>query len=40
MEIAKNIYVLTKTFPAEERYGLTSQMSRSAVSIPSNITEV
>ena len=33
------IYCLTKDFPDEERYGLTSQMRRSAVSIPSNIAE-
>jgi len=39
MEIAKNSYLITKAFPAEERYGLTSQMNRSAVSIPSNIAE-
>jgi four helix bundle protein len=33
------IYHLTKDFPDSERYGLTSQMRRSAVSIPSNIAE-
>ena len=33
------IYQLTKTFPREEIYGLTSQMRRCAVSIPSNIAE-
>jgi four helix bundle protein len=33
------IYRLTKTFPREEIYGLTSQMRRCAVSIPSNIAE-
>jgi len=33
------IYPLTSTFPKEELYGLTSQMRRSAVSIPSNLSE-
>lgn len=35
----KEIYILTKDFPKDEMYGLTSQMRRSAVSIPSNIAE-
>ena len=39
MEIVKDVYVLTKDFPKEEMYGLTSQMRRSAISIPSNIAE-
>ncbi|MBK6266751.1 four helix bundle protein [Marivirga sp. S37H4] len=38
-ELTKNIYELTKTFPTEEKYGLTSQMRRCAVSVPSNIAE-
>ncbi|MDO8624329.1 MAG: four helix bundle protein [bacterium] len=39
IELAIQIYVLTKEFPSDERYGLTSQMRRAAVSISSNIAE-
>jgi len=39
IEIVKDIYMLTSKFPKEEIYGLTAQMRRSAISIPSNIAE-
>ncbi|MBQ9817003.1 MAG: four helix bundle protein [Proteobacteria bacterium] len=39
MDIAECVYALTKTFPSSELYGLTSQMRRAAISIPSNIAE-
>ena len=39
MELTVRIYALTRTFPAEERYGLVQQMRRAAVSVPSNIAE-
>ena len=39
MLLVKEIYSATKNFPQEERFGLTSQIQRSAVSIPSNISE-
>lgn len=39
IELVDLIYFTTKSFPREERYGLSSQMRRSAISIPSNIAE-
>lgn len=39
IELADRIYDLTNMFPKEEMYGLSQQMRRSAVSIPSNIAE-
>jgi four helix bundle protein len=37
--LVKDIYAITSRFPDEEKFGLISQMRRSAVSIPSNIAE-
>ena len=38
-ELCLETYRITAKFPKEERYGLTSQMRRAAVSIPSNVAE-
>jgi len=37
--LVKGVYQLTKQFPKEEKFGLTDQIKRSAVSIPTNIAE-
>lgn len=39
IDIVKEVYRLSKDFPREELYGLTTQMRRAAISIPSNIAE-
>ena len=39
MDLVSNIYKITESFPNKELYGLTNQIRRAAVSIPSNIAE-
>jgi four helix bundle protein len=39
VDLAADVYKVTASFPAEEKFGLVSQMRRSAVSIASNIAE-
>jgi four helix bundle protein len=39
VELVKLIYVITNSIPVDEKYGIVSQMRRSAVSVPSNIAE-
>ena len=39
MLLVRTVYGITKSFPNEEIFGLTSQIRRSAISVPSNIAE-
>ncbi|HXO85981.1 MAG TPA: four helix bundle protein [Gemmatimonadales bacterium] len=39
MDLVIEAYGVTKSFPVEERYGLTAQLRRAAISVPSNIAE-
>lgn len=39
MDLVEHIYAMTQQFPKEEVYGLTAQIKRAAISIPSNIAE-
>ena len=39
MTLVKQTYALTQSFPKEETYGLTLQLRRAAISVPSNIAE-
>ena len=39
MKLVKEVYLLLKSYPSYEQFGICSQMRRAAVSIPSNIAE-
>ena len=38
-KLTQNIYRMTRDFPVEERYGITSQLRRAALSVPTNVAE-
>ncbi|MEO1254890.1 MAG: four helix bundle protein [Bacteroidota bacterium] len=39
MDLSESIYLLSDNFPSDEKFGLTSQIRRAAISVPSNIAE-
>ena len=39
MDLAQSIYELTRSYPGEERFGLTAQTRRASTSVPANIAE-
>ncbi len=39
MELVTQIYILTSSFPSSEKFGITVQMRRASISIPSNVAE-
>jgi four helix bundle protein len=38
-QLVKDVYIISAMYPAEEKFGLVSQLRRAAVSVPTNVTE-